>query len=189
MPLRHTLLRLLQWQPMHGYVLRQRAQEYAWIYPMANASIYPALHGLEKEGFIGHRSEISNGRARKVYQITDAGRQELRQWLADRSQKKPSFRDQTLLKIAMQGDDTIAEAQHGLEEELAAVATELQESLKAESDIPQMSRYARLATNYGTELISLRKRFLEQVLATAKSERRRAVTPVTRRRNSKSLSA
>lgn len=189
MPLRHTLLGLLQWQPMHGYRLRQHAKEYAWIYPMANASIYPALHRLEEEGFIGHQTEIHNGRARKVYQITAAGRQELRQWLADRSRQKPSFRDQVLLKISMQSDDTVAEAQGWLEEELAEVENEFRESLETEGNIPHLSIYARLAMSYGAELIGLRKRFLEQVLATSKSTNREAVSSVTQPARSKTLSA
>ena len=124
MPLKHTLLGLLQWQPMHGYLLRQHAKEYAWIYPMANASIYPALHALEKDGFIDHKPEIHNGRARKVYEITDAGRQELRHWLVSGADQKPSFRDQMLLKIAMQSDETMPDARSWLEETLAEVEAE-----------------------------------------------------------------
>ncbi len=189
MPLRHTLLGLLQWRPMHGYVLRQHAKEYAWIYPMANASIYPALHRLEKEGFIGHRSEIHNGRARKVYEITPAGSQELRQWLGDPSPQKASFRDQMLLKIAMQSDETMKDAREWLEAELAEVESEFQENLEAGTSIPQVSKYARLAMSYGTELVRLRKRFLEQVLAASESAHRDAVPSVARTQNSKTLSA
>lgn len=48
--------------------------------------LYPVLHRLEKDGFIASKWKTSdNGRLRKYYQITDAGRSELEreklQWL------------------------------------------------------------------------------------------------------------
>ena len=176
MPLKHTLLGLLQWQPMHGYLLRQHAKEYAWIYPMANASIYPALHSLEKEGFIDHKPEIHNGRARKVYEITAAGQQELRQWLISGADQRPSFRDQMLLKIAMQSDETMPEARAWLEETLTEVEAELADHLEMAENIPQVSKYAQLALEYGGELISLRTRFLKKVLASSEVSNRGAIS-------------
>lgn len=173
MPLRHTLLGLLDWQPMHGYLLRQHARQYSWIYPMTNASIYPALHGLEEDGFITHHSEIHNGRARKVYQISDAGRGELRRWLTEATPQAVSFRDQMLLKIAMQSDDTIGPAQYWIEEVLAELRREHdQQARNMEPDGDQTS-YARLAMAYGLEMVRLRIRFLEQVLGATAGEQRR----------------
>jgi PadR family transcriptional regulator AphA len=174
MPLRHTLLGLLHWRPMHGYLLRQHAKEYSWIYPMTNASIYPALHGLEEDGFISHRSEIHNGHARKVYDITDLGRGELRRWLIDPTPQGMTFRDHMLLKIAMQSDDTIRYARLWIEEALNDLRKEYdQYRLQLESD-ETMARYTRLAMEYGLEMVELRVRFFEQVLETA----RRSSAPI-----------
>ena len=52
MSLRHTLLALLDWMPLHGYALRDYARGYAWLHPMTNANIYPTLRTLEEEGFV-----------------------------------------------------------------------------------------------------------------------------------------
>jgi DNA-binding PadR family transcriptional regulator len=167
MPLRHTLLGLLNNKPMHGYLLRQHARSYSWIYPMTNASIYPALHGLEEDGFITHRSEIHNGRARKIYHITESGRRDLRRWLLEASHQTPCFRDQMLLKIVMQSDDTIHYARDWIK---ASLETLREEIANYQSDISSIMKNApttagtELAHEYGFELLRLRARLFEQIL-------------------------
>jgi DNA-binding PadR family transcriptional regulator len=39
--------------------------------------MYPILHGLERKGYLVSRSESSDGRTRRVYRITPAGRNAL----------------------------------------------------------------------------------------------------------------
>ena len=190
MPLKHTLLGFLQKEPMHGYKLRRQAREYAWIYPMANASIYPALHSLEKDGFIDHESEIHNGRARKVYRITQAGRQELLNWLGEHEATSQSHRDQALLKIAMQNNETIGGARRWIQDALRQLDQELEELSRGGIKESMPSDYSSLAMSYGTELIMLRKRFLEKVLETSSSAQRNAASVgVSRLQDSESLTA
>jgi DNA-binding PadR family transcriptional regulator len=165
MPLRHTLLGLLNFQPMHGYLLRQYAKEYSWMYPMTNASIYPALHGLEEDGFISHSSEIHSGRARKVYAITDEGRIELRRWLIDPSPQGLSFRDQTLLKIAMQSDETMAYARLWIEELIDSLRDAVNQHERDLKEGASLAYYTRLTMEYGVEMLRLRIEFLEKALS------------------------
>jgi DNA-binding PadR family transcriptional regulator len=164
MPLRHTLLGLLNYQPMHGYLLRQYAKEYSWMYPMTNASIYPALHGLEEDGFISHRSEIHSGRARKVYEITEEGRVELRRWLIDPSPQSLSFRDQTLLKVAMQSSETMAYARLWVEELIDSLRDSVSQHERDLKEADSMAHYTRLTMEYGVEMLRLRIEFLEKAL-------------------------
>jgi len=164
MPLQHTLLGLLDRGPRHGYRLRQDAKRYSWIYPMTHASIYPALHDLEEKGFVTHHSEVHNGRARKVYAITDAGRGELRRWLASPTRSAPSFRDQVVLKIAMQSDETMATSREWIEEALEDVREALDVHRRELESGSERGPYAHLALEYGAELLRLRLRFLEDVL-------------------------
>ena len=191
MPLKHTLLRFLEEEPMHGYKLRQHARECAWMYPMANASIYPALHSLEAEGFIGHRSEIHEGRARKVYRITNAGRQELLNWLSDSQPANSSHRDQALLKIAMQSNETISGARGWLQKAITQLESDLSELLRGGTTAAaSSSEYSELAIAYGTDLINLRKQFLEKVLeASETAHRNSSGLGIARVRNSESLTA
>jgi DNA-binding PadR family transcriptional regulator len=177
MPLQHTLLGLLERGPRHGYRLRQDAKRYSWIYPMTHASIYPALHDLEEKGFVSHHSEVHNGRGRKVYAITEAGRRELRKWLASPTRSAPSFRDQVVLKIAMQTNGSVDGSREWIEEALEAVREDLERHGRQIQGHPDEAPFAGLALEYGAELLRLRMRFLQDVLerSTPEAQARSAV--------------
>ena len=165
MPLRHTLLGLLDEKPMHGYLLRKHAKSYSWIYPMTNASIYPALHGLEEDGFITHSSEIHSGRARKIYRITPEGREDLGKWLREPVYQAPCFRDQMLLKIVMLGDHSLQGAREGIEKVLEELRSEI---AFYESNITSAGAKTvgmELAHEYGFEMLRLRVGFFERILS------------------------
>ncbi|HIG01602.1 MAG TPA: PadR family transcriptional regulator [Myxococcales bacterium] len=173
MPLRHTLLALLNESPMHGYLLRQHANRYSWIYPMTNASIYPALHALEADGFITHKSVIHSGRARKTYYISEPGRNDLHRWLLEFFHEKPCFRDQLLLKVVMQTDETIKYARGWIAESLESLRSEITAYESNMSTIMSTMETTgrnqtlglQLAHEYGFEMLRLRVRLLEKILA------------------------
>jgi DNA-binding PadR family transcriptional regulator len=164
MPLRHTLLGLLNWKPMHGYLLRQHAKEYSWMYPMTNASIYPALHALEKAQYVTHRTEVHNGRARKVYGITDGGQDELARWLVDPASQSMSLRDEGLLKLAMQSDETLDRARAWVEKAREELVFEVDAAERVLKDDEEMTRFTRIAMEYGLDMMRLRVAFLERLL-------------------------
>lgn len=147
---------------MHGYRLRQVAQAYSWMYPMTNASVYPALHELERDGFIEHDTEVHNGRARKVYRITDRGRNELQRWLAVAPDVEASVRDQMLLKVSMLDDTTLPAAGEWLDEAIARIREDLAASIREAAEDEQ-SPYTQISREYGLELLRLRLRLLERV--------------------------
>lgn len=73
------LLRSLQWGPQHGYGLVQTLRTHSGdVLQVETGSLYPALHRLERQGWV--RSEWkrteSNQRA-KYYRITAAGKRQL----------------------------------------------------------------------------------------------------------------
>jgi PadR family transcriptional regulator, regulatory protein PadR len=73
------ILRTLQWGPSHGYgivqALRTQSGE---ILQLETGSLYPALHRLERRGWVTSdwKQTESNQRAR-CYSLTAAGRKEL----------------------------------------------------------------------------------------------------------------
>ncbi|WP_174537610.1 PadR family transcriptional regulator [Micromonospora chalcea] len=74
--LRLYLLKLLDDGPKHGYeLIRLLEDRFLGLYAPSAGTIYPRLQRLEAEGLVTH---IAAG-GRKVYEITDAGRAELRQ--------------------------------------------------------------------------------------------------------------
>lgn len=46
-------------------------------YKLSPGTLYPILHGLEKSGYLTSNTELVAGRQRRVYVITDAGREML----------------------------------------------------------------------------------------------------------------
>ncbi|GAA3769208.1 PadR family transcriptional regulator [Micromonospora maritima] len=74
--LRLYLLKLLDDGPKHGYeLIRLLEERFLGLYAPSAGTIYPRLQRLEVEGLVTHTA----AGGRKVYQITDAGRAELRQ--------------------------------------------------------------------------------------------------------------
>jgi len=78
--LRLYLLKLLDEEPRHGYdVIRLLQDRFLGVYSPSPGTIYPRLARLEEEGLVTH--EVVDGK--KVYKITDAGREELNRRLDD----------------------------------------------------------------------------------------------------------
>jgi DNA-binding PadR family transcriptional regulator len=73
--LRLYLLKLLAEGPKHGYeLIRQLENQFLGLYAPSAGTIYPRLQRMEADGLVSHTA----AGGRKVYEITDAGRAELR---------------------------------------------------------------------------------------------------------------
>jgi transcriptional regulator len=74
------ILKTLSWGPRHGYAVAR------WLYATSDdvlrveeGALYPALHRLERRGWIESEWGLSeNNRRAKYYQLTPQGRQQLR---------------------------------------------------------------------------------------------------------------
>ena len=73
------ILRTLSLQPMHGWAVSERIQQISSdVLRVPQGSLYPALHRLERRGWIKARWGTSeNNRKAKFYELTEAGRRQL----------------------------------------------------------------------------------------------------------------
>ena len=79
------LMGVLRRGPTHGYAiiaaLRERSDGE---FDLAEGTIYPALHRLERAGLVGSSVEVAQGRRRRTYALTARGRKEFlmqrREW-------------------------------------------------------------------------------------------------------------
>ena len=74
------ILKTLSWQPLHGYSISRwiRARTDG-VLGVEDAALYQALHRLERKGWIASEWGLSeNNRRAKYYQLTPAGRRQLR---------------------------------------------------------------------------------------------------------------
>jgi len=69
------LLAVLAEQPGHGYQLSQRlTRRSGGDLGVPEGSLYPALHRLERGGLVTSAWDDGDGRHRRVYRLTSAGR-------------------------------------------------------------------------------------------------------------------
>ena len=73
------ILRTLSLEPLHGWAVSERIQQISSdVLRVQQGSLYPALHRLERRGWIKARWGTSeNNRRAKFYELTKAGRREL----------------------------------------------------------------------------------------------------------------
>src|SRR3984885_1703723 len=119
--LRLYLLKLLDEAPRHGYeVIRLLQDRFMGVYAPSPGTIYPRLARLEEEGLVTH--DEADGR--KVYRITDRGREELR----NRSDELSELEDEitaSVQDIAREVTQDVRETVRNLREELTFAARDM----------------------------------------------------------------
>lgn len=69
------VLQVLAREPSHGYRIAQEIK--AWsegLLDFREGTLYPALHRLESDGLVESYEGVEQGRTRRYYRITKAGR-------------------------------------------------------------------------------------------------------------------
>jgi DNA-binding PadR family transcriptional regulator len=102
MAIQHAVLALLAEGPGHGYELKAAFDKS--VGPHRGAlnigHLYQVLDRLSRDGLAtSHRVAQDTRHDRTVYEITDAGREELDRWLTEPSPRTGGYRDDFFLKI------------------------------------------------------------------------------------------
>src|SRR5713226_353517 len=73
------ILRTLALEPQHGWGISERIQQISSnVLQVQQGSLYPALHRLERRGWIkAHWGTSENNRRAKYYELTKTGRKQL----------------------------------------------------------------------------------------------------------------
>jgi DNA-binding PadR family transcriptional regulator len=138
--LRLYLLRLLDEEPRHGYeVIRLLRDRFMGVYSPSPGTIYPRLARLEEEGLVTH-DEVDG---RKVYRITEAGREELR----SRSDELDELEEElsaSVSDIVREVREDVRQTVRSLREELTWAARESRRMGKdMAADVREQARQAR----------------------------------------------
>jgi transcriptional regulator len=74
-----VILRVLQWQPMHGYAVGRWIRDTTeGVLDVDEGALYPALHRLERDGLVTSKwGRTEKGRRARYYALTMAGRERL----------------------------------------------------------------------------------------------------------------
>ena len=94
-----VVLGLLALGPRSGYDIKatvDRSTRFFWA--ASYGQIYPELRRLEAEGLIAGEDAPNGARGRRVYELTNAGRKALEQWLVGPT-TTIEYRDESLLRL------------------------------------------------------------------------------------------
>jgi PadR family transcriptional regulator AphA len=99
-PTGRVILGLIAFGKRTGYEIKafvDKTTRYFWA--ASYGQIYPELKRLEQQGLVKGWSEPSGGRARTVYELTEAGEAALKDWLASDEEDLYELRDEGMLKL------------------------------------------------------------------------------------------
>ncbi|MGO8956890.1 MAG: PadR family transcriptional regulator [Streptosporangiaceae bacterium] len=138
--LRLYLLKLLDEAPRHGYeVIRLLQDRFMGVYAPSPGTIYPRLARLEEDGLVTHE-EVDG---KKVYSITDKGREEIRGRLGELADLEDELTE-SLRDVARGISEDVRDTVRSIREELASAAREFRNAdvgraarLKADPDSAQ----------------------------------------------------
>jgi len=129
--MRYPFLALLAERPAHGYELRQvLEQRFGSTLPPLNAGqVYTTLQRLERDGLVRGEGVPDDTRQKRIYELTDAGRGLLADWVAAPT-PATRLRDEFFLKLVLAGLSGIADP-------AALIARQRQEYLQALRDVTE----------------------------------------------------
>ena len=134
--LRLYLLKLLDEAPRHGYeVIRLLQDRFMGVYAPSPGTIYPRLARLEEDGLVTHE-EIDG---KKVYSITDKGREEIRGRLGELADLEDELTE-SLRDVAREISEDVRDTVRNIREELASAAREFRGADSGRSGRPQTGR-------------------------------------------------
>jgi DNA-binding PadR family transcriptional regulator len=169
-PLALAVLALLFERPMHPYemgvILKQRHKEES--IKLRYGSLYTVIELLLRRGFIVARETARDGRRpeRTVYEISAAGRDELRAWMADLIadpvKEYPQFEAALALLPVLPPDEALALLRRRLtlcEQNSAALTRELQEV-----GVANLPPLFLVETEYRLALIKAEQHFVAELV-------------------------
>jgi DNA-binding PadR family transcriptional regulator len=163
---RHFILGLLTQQPMSGYDIKRVLKSLGWLLGNPSfGSLYPALHTLLKDGLaVVDVDSRQNKPSRKIYSITEAGRQALAEWInrpVGPNTSIKAFVMRLVLADNLSNAGLIAQL-YQRRAQVATHRTDLEHMVKELDD--QTSSGQRLALDYGLALATTELAWLDSTL-------------------------
>ncbi|HZU71689.1 MAG TPA: PadR family transcriptional regulator [Acidimicrobiales bacterium] len=175
--LRLFLLMLLDEQPRHGYELIRLVEDrFLGMYTPSAGTIYPRLSSLEEEGLVEHE-EVDG---RKIYRLTDAGRQELhdrKAELAELQERAAESARQMAGAIRAEVRDSVRELREELRHTMRDVRRQDRRAGRRSEAEGRGSRHARPGSRLGLQALRADlDAFCGDILAAAEATELRADT-------------
>lgn len=130
MSVKQGLLALLEQQSMYGYQLRSEFESRTGAtWPLNIGQVYTTLTRLERDGLVTNEGADDGGHV--VYQITESGRGEVREWFATPVTRTQPARDELAIKLAIAVTVTGVDVATVIQQQRSATMTALQDYTRA----------------------------------------------------------
>ena len=176
MSVKYAILGLLHYKDMHGYAIKEHLEKhFGYMWTVNYGQIYPALKTMQSEGQVTMK-EVAQSDApdRKLYSITEKGREDFREWLHGEPEKKMVMRDPFLLRMTFFGFGDARRALELIEEQIRMYEDHLS---RRREIAPRRSRggdpFVKLLTELGLNLNEMMLDWLHK----AKAEVQRMQSP------------
>lgn len=173
MSIEHSILAVISFRPSTGYDIKAEFEHEAagLFWGMSYGSIYPKLKKLVDQGYITVIESETEGRKKKLYELTGKGWIELESWLAKRPES-PSIQDELFIKIAAWHDEMDLSILSG---HLKARAEESQEVLNfvkewKQNNTSYISSIGMMAMRYAELKLEAELQWIEESLAAIQKE-------------------
>jgi DNA-binding PadR family transcriptional regulator len=122
---RHSLLAVLSGGPMHGYGLKTEFEAATGdVWPLNVGQVYTTLGRLERDGLV---TAAADAEGQKVYQITEAGRDELDRWFDTPVPRQMIPRQEVAIKLVFAMRSGVADVAAVVQRQRVATVRALQD--------------------------------------------------------------
>ncbi|HEC35376.1 MAG TPA: PadR family transcriptional regulator [Anaerolineae bacterium] len=163
---RYYILGLLTQRPMSGYDIRRFLKSLSWLIGSPSfGSLYPALRALLEEGLVTVETFPRQDRQpRKIYSITEAGRQALQEWINQPAGPEISLKA-FLMRLILAGSFShtgLVSLLHQRRSQVAAYRTAMEQALALMDEAADLGQ--RLTLEYGLAVANAELAWLDRVL-------------------------
>ena len=152
MAIKFSILGLLHYQDMHGYQISKHIENnFGHMWSVNFGQIYPNLKKLEDEGLIALTEVEQGGKGpqRKMYSITDQGRQAFFEWLSGDPERGMLLRDPFLMRFVFFGFGDKARALEIIEDQIALYKRQLEKRQQGMGRWERHDVFVRLMAELG----------------------------------------
>lgn len=162
MSIKHAVLGLLHYKDMHGYQIKDHIEKnFGYMWTINYGQIYTSLKALVEEGCINLTDVVPSGNGaphKKLYSLTDKGRDEFKSWLKNPPEKQMLLRDPFLMRFIFFGFGNKEDSLNLVEEQIRLYEKQL---FRREAKMPRWKNqgmYVRLTAELG---LSFNETFLQ----------------------------
>ncbi len=153
MAIKYSILGLLHYKDMHGYRIKEHVERnFGHMWSINYGQIYPNLKKLCEDGLISMREMPQNGEKgppRKLYSITEKGREEFVRWLHDSPERTMIMRDPFLMRFVFFGFGDREKALALIDEQIRDYEKQLKRRDENKKRWTELGLYVRLVADLG----------------------------------------